>query len=145
MEILSKRVKNITPSATLGMNTKALELKRQGIDVISFSVGESDFDSPQSAKDAAIGAINSNFNKYTAVQGIPELLEAICVKFKRENQLEFATNEIMTSNGGKQILYTLFQAILDPGDEVLIPLPFWVSYDEQIKLGGRCSGVCSDG
>lgn len=133
-EILSKRVRSITPSATLGMNTKALELKRQGIDVISFSVGESDFDSPQSAKDAAIGAINSNFNKYTAVQGIPELLEAICVKFKRENQLEFATNEIMTSNGGKQVLYTLFQTILDPGDEVLLPLPFWVSYDEQIKL-----------
>lgn len=134
MSYLSQRVKNITPSATLGMNAKALELKRQGIDVISFSVGESDFDSPQSAKDAAIEAINSNFNKYTAVQGIPELLEAVCVKFKRENQLEFATNEIMTSNGGKQILYTLFQAILDPGDEVLVPLPFWVSYDEQIKL-----------
>jgi aspartate aminotransferase len=133
-DVLSQRVKNITPSATLGMNAKALELKRQGVDVISFSVGESDFDSPDSAKKGAIDAINDNFNRYTAVKGIPELLEAIQLKFKRENELDFELDEIMASNGGKQVLYTLFQAILDPGDEVLVPTPFWVSYDEMIKL-----------
>ncbi len=135
-EFLSDRVRSITSSATLAMNAKALELKRQGIDVISFSVGESDFDSPDSAKRAAIEAIEGNFNRYTPVRGIPELLEAIQIKFKRENDLEFELDEIMTSNGGKQILYTLFQAILDPGDEVMVPTPFWVSYDEEIKLAG---------
>lgn len=135
-KMLSQRVQNITPSATLAMNAKALKLRSQGIDMISFSVGESDFPSPDSAKKAAIEAIEGNFNRYTPVRGIPELLEAIQVKFKRENNLEFEPEEIMASNGGKQILYTLFQVILNPGDEVMVPTPFWVSYDEEIKLAG---------
>ena len=133
---LSKRVKSLSPSMTIAISTLAKELKAQGNDVLSFSAGEPDFDTPQKIKDAAIVAINEGFTKYTAVAGIPELLETISNKLKRDNNLEYSTDMIITSNGAKQSLFNLTQALIEEGDEVIIPAPYWVTYPELVKYAG---------
>ncbi|MFC6659963.1 pyridoxal phosphate-dependent aminotransferase [Deinococcus multiflagellatus] len=120
----------------MAVTSRALELKRQGLDVISMSVGEPDFDTPPHIKAAAIEAIESGKTKYTAVNGIPELREAISAKFSRENGLSHAPDAVTVTSGGKQALFNAFFALLNPGDEVLIPAPYWVSYPEMIALTG---------
>jgi len=130
---LSKRINKLSPSLTIAISQKARELKAEGKDVLAFSAGEPDFDTPQVIKDAAKKAIDEGFTKYTAVAGIPELLEAIQTKLKKENNLDYNTNEIIVSNGAKQSLFNIFAAILDEGDEVIIPAPYWVTYPELVK------------
>jgi len=134
--MLSKRIKALSPSLTIEISTLARELKAQGKDVLSFSAGEPDFDTPQKIKDAAINAIKHGATKYTAVAGIPELLEAIKNKLERENGLHYETNQILVSNGAKQSLFNITQALLDEGDEVIIPAPYWVTYPELVKYAG---------
>ncbi len=134
--MLSHRIQTLSPSATIAVSTLAAELRAQGKDVLSFSAGEPDFDTPQAIKDAAIDAINEGFTKYTAVAGIPELLEAIQNKLKHENGLEYDTKQIIVSNGAKQSLFNLTQALIDAGDEVIIPAPYWVTYPELVKYAG---------
>lgn len=133
---LSRRVREITPSPTLGIDARAKQMKRQGIDVISFSVGEPDFDTPEHIKAAAVDAIKVGFTKYTPAAGIPELKEAICAKLKRDNGLTYAPSQILVSVGAKHSLYNALQAVCDTGDEVIIPAPYWVTYPEQVKLAG---------
>ena len=130
---LSKRINKLSPSLTIAISQKARESKAEGKDVLAFSAGEPDFDTPQVIKDAAKKAIDEGFTKYTAVAGIPELLEAIQTKLKKENNLDYNTNEIIVSNGAKQSLFNIFAAILDEGDEVIIPAPYWVTYPELVK------------
>ncbi|MEJ2488986.1 MAG: pyridoxal phosphate-dependent aminotransferase, partial [Sulfurovaceae bacterium] len=125
-----------SPSLTIAISTLAKEMKAEGKDVISFSAGEPDFDTPRKIKDAAIKAIDEGFTKYTAVPGIPELLEAISYKLEKENNLKYAPNEIIVSNGAKQSLFNLFQAVIDEGDEVIIPAPYWVTYPEVVIYSG---------
>jgi len=134
--LISKSVANISPSATEATSFLANQLKRQGIDVISFAQGEPDFDTPENIKKAAIEAINKGFTKYTDVPGIPELRKAVADKFKRENGIDYEPDQIIVSNGGKQALYEVFRTICEDGDQVLIPTPCYVSYTEQIKLAG---------
>ncbi len=134
--MLSKRIQSLSPSMTIAVSTLARELKAQGKDVLSFSAGEPDFDTPQPIKDAAIAAIEEGFTKYTAVPGIPELLEAIAHKLKRDNGLEYTPDQIIVSNGAKQSLFNLTQALIDDGDEVIIPAPYWVTYPELVKYAG---------
>jgi aspartate aminotransferase len=131
---LASRVGRIKPSPTLAVDARAKELKAQGKDVISLGAGEPDFDTPQHIKDAAIRAIREGFTKYTAVDGIPSLKQAIVEKFKRENQLAFTPDQILVSVGGKQSFFNLAQALLDTGDEVIIPAPYWVSYPDMVLL-----------
>ncbi|WP_026332212.1 pyridoxal phosphate-dependent aminotransferase [Deinococcus apachensis] len=133
---LSERARSLKPSATVAVSSRALELRRAGVDVISMSVGEPDFDTPPHIKAAAIRAIESGKTKYTAVNGIPELREAISAKFARENSLEYAPSDVTVTSGGKQALFNAFFALLNPGDEVLIPAPYWVSYPEMVALTG---------
>ncbi|WP_163564002.1 pyridoxal phosphate-dependent aminotransferase [Helicobacter suis] len=132
----ASKVENLAPSKTIAISTLAQELKAQGKDVLSFSAGEPDFDTPNSIKEAAIKAIEQGFSKYTAVKGIPELLKAISDKFKQENSLDYAPDEVMVSNGAKQCLFNAIQALLNPGDEVIIPAPYWVSYPEIVNYSG---------
>ena len=134
--MLSKRIQTLSPSLTIAISSLARDLKAQGKDILSFSAGEPDFGTPQRIKDEAIKAINEGFTKYTAVPGIPELLEAISGKLKRENGLDYAPNQIIASNGAKHSLFNLFQALIDDGDEVIIPAPYWVTYPEQVKYSG---------
>ncbi len=137
MEIkLSRRVQQIKPSPTLAITAKAKAMQAEGIDVINFGAGEPDFDTPDNIKKAAIKAIEEGFTKYTAAPGIPELKQAICAKLKRENNLEYTASEIIVSCGGKHSFYNLAQALLDPGDEVVIPAPYWVSYPPMVSLAG---------
>ncbi len=131
---LSNRASSIKPSATLALNAKTKKLKASGGDIISLGAGEPDFDTPQHIKDAAINAINEGFTKYTAVDGYAELKESIIEKFERENALKFVNNQIIVSTGAKQCLYNAMQALLNPGDEVIIPIPYWVSYPDMCKL-----------
>ena len=133
---LSNRVLNMTESATLAMTNKSRELKAQGIDVISLSIGEPDFNTPVSAKQAAIDAINNNDTHYPPVPGTPALRKAISEKLKRDNGLDYKESDILVSNGAKQAINNVLQAILNDGDEVIIPAPFWVSYPEMVKLSG---------
>ena len=130
--MLSKRIQTLSPSLTIAISTLAGELKAQGKDVLSFSAGEPDFGTPQRIKDEAIKAINDGFTRYTPVPGIPELLKAVKNKLKRDNGLEYEANQIIVSNGAKHSLFSLFQALLDEGDEVIIPAPYWVTYPEQV-------------
>ncbi|BCD44991.1 pyridoxal phosphate-dependent aminotransferase [Helicobacter suis] len=132
----ASKVENLAPSKTIAISTLAQELKAQGKDVLSFSAGEPDFDTPNSIKEAAIKAIEQGFSKYTAVKGVPELLKAISHKFKQENGLEYAPDEVMVSNGAKQCLFNAIQALLNSGDEVIIPAPYWVSYPEIVNYSG---------
>ena len=131
---LASRVGRIKPSPTLAVDARARELKAQGKDVISLGAGEPDFDTPQHIKDAAIRAIREGFTKYTAVDGIPSLKQAIVEKFRRENQLAFTPDQVLVSVGGKQSFFNLAQALLDAGDEVIIPAPYWVSYPDMVLL-----------
>lgn len=131
---LSKKAMNMEPSMTLALTAKAGELKAQGVDVISFGVGEPDFNTPQNIIDAATLAMNQGKTKYTAVSGITELKEAIVKKFYNDNGLNYKRENIIVSTGGKQCLFNVFAAILNVGDEVLIPKPYWVSYPELVKL-----------
>ncbi len=133
---LSTRVQAVKPSATLAITARAKELKAAGKDVIGLGAGEPDFDTPDHIKAAAIQAINDGFTKYTAVDGTPELKRAVIDKFQRENGLTFAPEQILVSCGGKQSFFNLAQAILDPGDEVVIPAPYWVSYPDMVLLAG---------
>lgn len=135
-KVISKSVANISPSATEETSFMANQLKRQGIDIISFAQGEPDFDTPDNIKKAAIAAIRAGFTKYTDVPGIPELRKAVADKFKRENGINYEPDQIIISNGGKQALYEVFRTICEEGDQVLIPTPCYVSYAEQIKLTG---------
>ncbi len=132
--ILSNRVQNLAESETLKMARMARELKALGHDVISLSLGEPDFDTPDHVKEAAYQALKDGYTKYTPVSGLPELTKAICEKFKRDNNLEFRPEQIVVSNGAKQTIYNLCQALLNPGDEVLLFAPYWVSYLEIVKL-----------
>jgi aspartate aminotransferase len=135
-ELLANRVKTLTPSTTLAITAKAKEMKAQGIDVIGLGAGEPDFNTPQNIMDAAIDSMQQGYTKYTPSGGLPALKQAIIEKFKRDNQLEYKPNEIIVGVGAKHVLYTLFQVILNEGDEVIIPIPYWVSYPEQVKLAG---------
>jgi aspartate aminotransferase len=131
---LSARVQAVKPSATLAITARAKELKAAGKDVIGLGAGEPDFDTPDHIKQAAIQAINDGFTKYTAVDGTPELKCAVIAKFQRDNGLDYQPDQILVSCGGKQSFYNLAQAVLDPGDEVVIPAPYWVSYPDMVLL-----------
>ena len=136
MGFLADSLARVQPSATIAVSTKARALAATGRDIVSLSAGEPDFDTPDSIKNAAIKAINAGQTKYTDVDGIPELKEAIVAKFARENGLEYTTSEISVGTGGKQVLYNALVATLNPGDEVLIPAPFWPSYPEMVLIAG---------
>ncbi len=137
--MISKRAQSIAPSATLQINAQAKELASKGFDIISFAAGEPDFDTPENIKNAARKAIDDGFTKYTATSGTLELKQAICDKFRQDNGLSYDPKNILVGNGAKQCLYNIFQTILDPDDEVIVPVPYWVSYEEMVKLaGGEC-------
>jgi aspartate aminotransferase len=138
---ISKRVQSIKPSPTLAIDAKAKALKAQGLDIINFGVGEPDFDTPQSIKNAAINAINSGFTKYCPVPGTLEIKNAIIEKLKRDNSLVYTPEQIIVSSGAKHSLYNLFQSIIDDGDEVIVPAPYWVSYPDMIALAGGKSVI----
>lgn len=136
MPIVAQRLGVIKPSPTLVVAAKAAQLKREGHAIISLSVGEPDFDTPDNIKQAAIKAIEDGATKYTNVDGTPELKQAIVEKFRKENDLEYSLDEVIVSTGGKQVIYNLFMASLDEGDEVIIPAPYWVSYPDMVMLAG---------
>ena len=136
MSFLSATLDRVKPSPTIAVTTKAQELKAAGRDVIGLGAGEPDFDTPQNIKDAGIAAINAGHTKYTAVDGIVELKQAICAKFARDNHLTYAPDQVTVGTGGKQVLYNTFVATLNPGDEVIIPAPYWVSYPDMVLLAG---------
>ncbi len=131
---LSKRVQAIKPSPTLAVTARAAKLKAEGKDIIGLGAGEPDFDTPQHIKDAAIAAINKGFTKYTAVGGTPSLKQAVIAKFKRDNGLEYSAEQILVSCGGKQSFFNLSLAVINPGDEVIIPAPYWVSYPDIVLI-----------
>ncbi|MFC1536804.1 pyridoxal phosphate-dependent aminotransferase [Pseudomonadota bacterium] len=131
---LSNRIQKVKPSATLAITAKAAELRASGKNIISLSVGEPDFETPKAARDAGIKAIESGFTRYTAVPGIPELRKAVAEKFKKDNELDYEPEDILVSTGGKQCIYNLLQAMINPGDEVIIPAPYWVSYPDMVLL-----------
>ncbi|MDQ6963211.1 MAG: pyridoxal phosphate-dependent aminotransferase [Mariprofundaceae bacterium] len=133
---LSKRVQQVKPSATLAITAKAAALRAQGQDIISLSVGEPEFPTPLHVQEAGIAAIKSGFSKYTAVAGIPELRQAVADKFRQDNGLNYEAADTLVSTGGKQCIYNLMQAMLDDGDEVVIPAPYWVSYPDMALLAG---------
>lgn len=136
MAFISDSLSRVKPSATIAVTNKARELKAAGRDVIGLGAGEPDFDTPANIKDAAVAAITRGETKYTAVDGIPELKAAICAKFKRENGLDYKPSQVSVGTGGKQVLYNALLATLNPGDEVIIPAPYWVSYPDIVLLGG---------
>ncbi len=136
MTKLSDRLQRLAPSATLAMSQKSSEMKAQGIDVINMSVGEPDFNTPDHIKEAAKQAIENNFSRYSPVPGYPDLRKAIVEKLKNENGLEFTVNEILVSNGAKQSVCNAVMALVNDGDEVIIPAPYWVSYPQMAKLAG---------
>ena len=135
---LSRKAAQVKPSSTLAITAKAKELKAEGIDVVGFGAGEPDFNTPENINEAAIAAIKSGFTKYTPASGIAELKEAVSRKFEEFNGLHYGTDQIVISNGGKHSLTNVFQAIMNPGDEVIIPAPYWLTYPEIVKL---CDGV----
>ena len=136
MPFLSDALARVSPSPTIAVSQKAMELKAAGEDVIGLGAGEPDFDTPDNIKAAAIAAIDAGKTKYTAVDGIPEVKQAICDKFARENGLTYSPSQVTVSTGGKQVLFNALMATLNPGDEVIIPAPYWVSYPDMVKLGG---------
>src|SRR3989338_5092830 len=140
--MLSNRVKNIVPSATLSIDAKAKQLKKEGKDVVIFGAGELDFNTADNIKQAAKKAIDSNITRYTPVAGIPELRKAVAEKFKRENGVIYDPSEILVSCGGKHSLYSIAMALLDKGDEAILPVPYWVSYEEMIKLAEAKTVFC---
>ena len=136
MAKLSERLNRLAPSATLVMSQKSSEMKAQGIDVINLSVGEPDFNTPDAIKECAKQAIDENYSRYSPVPGYPGLRKAICEKLLKENHLEYAPNEILVSNGAKQCVCNTVLALVNDGDEVIIPAPYWVSYPQMVKLAG---------
>ncbi|MBQ5532461.1 MAG: pyridoxal phosphate-dependent aminotransferase [Bacteroidales bacterium] len=139
MEVLSDRILQMAASETLAMTQAARDLKAQGKDVISLSIGEPDFNTPETIKEAAKKAIDDNFSHYPPVPGYADLKEAVCKKFKRDNNLDFTPDQIIVSTGAKQSIYQVVQCLVNPGDEVVIPTPYWVSYREIVKVaGGEC-------
>jgi len=136
MPFLSQTLDRVKPSPTIAVTTRAAELKAAGRDIIGLGAGEPDFDTPDNIKAAAIAAIHAGRTKYTAVDGIPELKQAICAKFRRENGLEYRPEQVTVGTGGKQVLYNALMATLNPGDEVIIPAPYWVSYPDMVLLAG---------
>ena len=133
---LSNRLNRLAPSATLAMSQKSSEMKASGIDVINLSVGEPDFNTPDHVKDAAKKEIDENWSRYSPVPGYPELRKAIVEKLRKENHLEYAESEILVSNGAKQSVCNTVMALVDDGEEVIIPTPYWVSYPQMVKLAG---------
>ena len=144
-EFLSKRVQKVKPSATLAVTAKANELKSQGIQIVPMGSGEPDFDTPINIQKAAIEAIHNGQTRYTAVDGTPALKQAIIDKFKRQNNLDYTDTQVMASSGGKQVFYNLCQAVLDKGDEVIIPSPYWVSYPDMVILADATPVVVETG
>ncbi|MDX5401411.1 MAG: pyridoxal phosphate-dependent aminotransferase [Rhodobacterales bacterium] len=136
MSFLSKTLDRVKPSPTIAVSNLAMELKAQGRDIISLGAGEPDFDTPAHIRAAGIRAIEEGKTRYTAVDGIPELKQAICAKFKRDNGLDYAPHQVSVGTGGKQVLYNALMATLNPGDEVVIPAPYWVSYPDMVLLAG---------
>lgn len=136
MAQLSNRLQRLAPSATLAMSQKSAEMKAQGIDVINMSVGEPDFNTPDAIKEAAKRAVDENFSRYSPVPGYADLRTAIVNKLKRENQLDYTINEVLVSNGAKQSVCNTVMALVNPGEEVIIPAPYWVSYPQMVKLAG---------
>ncbi|MBD99330.1 MAG: aspartate aminotransferase, partial [Verrucomicrobia bacterium] len=134
MQEVSQRIKNLSESQTIAMAQKSRELKAKGLDIISLSLGEPDFNTPDFIKEAAKKAIDENYNSYTPVSGYLELREAISRKFKRDNNLEYEADQIVCSTGAKQSLANVVMSLVNPGDEVIVPAPYWVSYIEIIKL-----------
>lgn len=136
MGFIADSLTRIQPSATIAISTKAMELKAAGRDVIGLSAGEPDFDTPDNIKEAAIKAIRDGQTKYTPVDGVPELKQAICAKFERDNNLKYEPSQVSVGTGGKQVLFNALLATLNPGDEVIVPTPYWVSYPDIVLLGG---------
>ena len=136
MSFLSETLARVKPSPTIAVSNLAAELKAQGRDVIGLSAGEPDFDTPEHIRAAGIAAINEGHTRYTAVDGIPDLKDAICAKFKRDNGLEYTPKQVTVGTGGKQVLYNALMATLNPEDEVIIPAPYWVSYPDMVLLAG---------
>ena len=134
--MLADRLKTLAPSSTLAVQAKARELRRRGVDVISFGAGEPDFDTPERIKEAAVRAMRQGHTKYTEVGGVPELRAAVCGKFKRDNGLDYEPADVLISCGAKHTLFNMVVALLNPGDEIIVPSPFWVSYPEQARLVG---------
>jgi len=143
--LVSERIRAIQPSPTLAINAKAVSMRQAGVDVISFGVGEPDFDTPRHIRQAGVKAIDEGFTRYTAVGGIPELKDAIIEKLRRDNNLSYEREEVMVSCGGKHVLYNLAQATLNPGDEVIIPAPYWVSYPPIVMLAGASPVIVETG
>ena len=139
--MLSKRIQTLSSSLTIAITTLAQELKAEGKDILSFSTGEPDFDTPDAVKNAAKDALDAGKTKYTAVPGVPELRQAIADKLKRDNNLDYTPSMIQTNNGAKHSLFNLLQALIDEGDEVIIPAPYWVTYPEQVIYSGGISVV----
>ena len=136
MAELSNRLNRLAPSATLAMSQKSSEMKAQGVDVINLSVGEPDFNTPDHIKEAAKKAIDENFSRYSPVPGYMDLRKAIVAKLKNENNLEYTTNEVLVSNGAKQSVCNTVMALVNDGEEVIIPAPYWVSYQQVVRLVG---------
>ena len=136
MSIISNNLKRIKPSPTIAVTTKAREMRASGMDVIGLGAGEPDFDTPDNVKEAAIEAIKKGETKYTAVDGTPQLKKAIVEKFKRENNLNYTTDQITVGAGGKHVIYNAMMATLNEGDEVIVPAPYWVSYPDMVLLAG---------
>ena len=136
MAFISDALNRIQPSATIAISNKAMALKAEGKNIIGLAAGEPDFDTPDNIKDAAIAAIRAGKTKYTPVDGIPELKKAICDKFKRENKLDYKPSQVSVGTGGKQVLFNALMATVNPGDEVIIPAPYWVSYPDIVMLAG---------
>lgn len=145
MAQLSDRLNRLAPSATLAMSQKSSEMKAQGIDVINMSVGEPDFNTPENIKEAAKKAIDDNFSRYSPVPGYPDLRKAIVAKLKNENGLDYNVNEVIVGTGGKQGICNVILALVNPGDEVIIPAPYWVSYPQMAKLAGGVPVIVNAG
>lgn len=141
----SRKLDRIAPSATTVLNERAIAMKREGVEVFNFAVGEPDFPTPDHIKEAGMAAIRDNITRYTPATGILDLKEAICRKLARDNGLEYAPSQIATTSGGKHALYNLLYVICDEGDEVLVPAPYWVSYPEMVKLAGAAPVVLDTG
>ena len=143
MSILASALSRVKPSPTIAVSNLAMELKAQGRDIISLGAGEPDFDTPANIAAAGIAAIEAGKTRYTAVDGIPELKKAICAKFKRDNDLDYTPAQVSVGTGGKQVLYNAFMATLNPGDEVIVPAPYWVSYPDMVLLAGGTPVIVS--
>lgn len=142
---IARRIQNVAPSLTLALTAKAKQMQAEGIDVISFGAGEPDFDTPEVVKQRAISELNKGNTKYTAASGTPELKKAVCAKLKRDQGLDYEPNQIIINCGAKHSLYNVFMTLVDDGDEVIIPAPFWLTYPEQVTMAGGRSVIVTAG